>query len=45
MLYTVFVLSWAWFFIMWGKPFMKTCPQCRHLLGKHQRRDDGSYID
>lgn len=24
---------------------MKHCPQCGHLLGRHQRRADGSFID
>ena len=24
---------------------MKHCPQCKHLLGGHQRRADGSFAD
>lgn len=24
---------------------MKHCPQCKHLLGRHVRRSDGSFID
>jgi hypothetical protein len=36
---------WLWAFSWVWKPFMKTCPQCRHTLGKHLRRADGSYKD
>lgn len=25
--------------------FAKHCPQCKHLLGNHQRRRDGSFRD
>lgn len=25
--------------------FMATCPQCNHVVGKHNFRADGSYID
>lgn len=24
---------------------MRHCPQCRHLMSRHQRRRDGSFID
>lgn len=24
---------------------MSHCPQCSHLMGRHQRRDDGSFRD
>lgn len=24
---------------------LRTCPQCKHLLGRHQRRADGSFRD
>ena len=24
---------------------MKHCPQCKHLLGNHARRRDGSFVD
>lgn len=25
--------------------FTKRCPQCKHLMSKHQRKDDGSFKD
>lgn len=25
--------------------FWKHCPDCKHLLSRHQRRADGSFID
>ena len=27
------------------KPFTKQCPQCRHRMGRHERRADGSFKD
>lgn len=44
-LYLVFVATWLWMFSWMWLSFMRKCPQCRHLLGKHSRRQDGSYID
>ncbi len=32
---------WGWLFTMW----MRRCPQCRHALGRHARRADGSFKD
>lgn len=32
---------WLWMF----KMFMRTCPQCGHLFGRHRYRRDGSFID
>lgn len=32
---------WTWMF----KMFMRTCPQCKHMMGRHQRRADGSFRD
>jgi hypothetical protein len=25
--------------------FTRTCPQCSHMMGRHQRRRDGSFQD
>ena len=25
--------------------FLRTCPQCSHMMGRHQRRRDGSFQD
>lgn len=33
-------ISWAC-----SRMFMSHCPQCTHLLGRHQRRTDGSFRD
>lgn len=39
MLY-LFTLAWL------VKPvFLKNCPQCKHMMGRHQRRRDGSFQD
>lgn len=27
------------------RAFMSRCPQCSHLMGRHQRRADGSFRD
>ncbi|GAB2718188.1 hypothetical protein GCM10027072_08720 [Streptomyces bullii] len=36
----LFTLSWL------VKPvFLKNCPQCKHMMGRHQRRRDGSFQD
>lgn len=32
---------WTWM----GKMFVRTCPQCSHMPGRHARRADGSFID
>jgi hypothetical protein len=38
----LFALTWwTWMF----KVFVRTCPQCHHLLGRHARRADGSFRD
>lgn len=28
-----------------SRSFMSHCPGCSHLMGRHQRRGDGSFID
>ena len=28
-----------------SRMFMSHCPQCRHLMSRHQRRADRSFID
>lgn len=39
---TLYLFTMAWLV----KPvFMRNCPQCKHLLGKHARRRDGSFQD
>ncbi|WP_268844406.1 hypothetical protein [Streptoalloteichus hindustanus] len=37
----VLVVWWVWIF----KLAMRTCPQCSHVMLKHQRRADGSFRD
>jgi hypothetical protein len=38
----LFCWTWyGWMFTMW----MRRCPQCRHGLGRHARRADGSFKD
>jgi hypothetical protein len=38
----LFVWTWyGWAFTMW----MRRCPQCKHGLGRHARRSDGSFKD
>ncbi|MEU0940316.1 hypothetical protein [Embleya sp. NPDC005971] len=39
---TAYLVSFAWLV----KPvIMRNCPQCHHLMGRHQRRADGSFRD
>ncbi|AHH93611.1 hypothetical protein BC739_006223 [Kutzneria viridogrisea] len=38
---TVLFVWWVWLF----KLFRRTCPQCSHVMAKHQRRADGSFRD
>ncbi|KAA6220181.1 hypothetical protein CP979_05165 [Streptomyces filamentosus] len=38
----VYLFCFAWLV----KPvFMRNCPQCKHLMGRHARRRDGSFQD
>jgi ribosomal protein S27AE len=38
-------LAW-WVLSAWNIGlFMKKCPQCGHMMDRHQRRDDGSFKD
>jgi hypothetical protein len=38
---TMYLVCFVWLL----KPFYRTCPQCGHRLGGHQRRADGSFRD
>lgn len=38
---TFLVTWWVWVF----KIVRRTCPQCSHVMAKHQRRADGSFRD
>lgn len=38
----LYLITLAWLI----KPvFLKCCPQCGHMMGRHQRRRDGSFQD
>jgi hypothetical protein len=40
--HTLYFICLAWLV----KPvFLKCCPQCKHMMGRHQRRRDGSFQD
>lgn len=32
-------------FFLIKRPFFRCCPQCHHLMGRHERRVDGSFRD
>ncbi|WP_435209582.1 hypothetical protein [Streptomyces sp. bgisy034] len=38
----LYLVTLAWLI----KPvFLKNCPQCKHMMGRHRRRRDGSFQD
>lgn len=38
----VYFFSGAW---LVKRPFFRCCPDCHHLLSRHDRRADGSFRD